>query len=858
MKLIYWLIATTALIVSTFAQTPDQTRKIWADSIKIDSSGTFIDISNYSRWQASQAIGNKRVNGIPDSSLVVDSLGIYTTYKELFYGKGSKYYLGFTFNNNQENLIIMYSEDAINFRTLVETGYGNGQLRDPAAIMIGNEFYVVYTSGNFGSVTYCTVIKSSDLVNWTPVDSIEFSGDYGGITRTWSPRWYVDEDGLPHIIVGLKRYTSTDFQMYEIHPLDKSLTRWSKPQWLSGDFPRFYQDGTIIDFAGSRYFFYNNYELNERKPVSYSKNTSGKLMYNWVYQDSLFGGYEGPSLVQRPNGDWIMYFDDLISGGTDGVEYTISSDTFQTWTTPTPVLHDRATIINNMRVLAVDNSIASLKDFSAFVSSNSSKISTDSAAIDGYSWIKRGTIGTPDTLFNYIDNSWQKFASSEINLAKPIFADTGASTRLWMTFNDSIVEHKGHSFTLNGPMDKYVDGPNAGMRALYFDGSSKITIADTTSLDFDNGESWSVFIIFNHYEDDYAYLMTKRSGSDGWNCSIKNANNQLESFVGDGTLASTGSGPSSDTLKWHLAAWGFNAVTDTVTIFLDGQWWNYDDFSNVTGTIANSGDILIGNYGALYFKGLISEIRVDYATLQRSRVIDYYEAMKYPSKGVAPTATFSAPFFQGNGLVARWQFEGDSAEDVNNSTVTASGTPSYANGFFGDATTQAYYLDGSTDYLTINDTSYLNFNQSSFTLAALVKFEEGADLALYHTIMHKRTGTDGWLVNTHITADDIEVAYGDGTNFVQNQAGTTNLDGGSWYMIHAVYDLQYKRILVYVNGQYDGVVSIASVTGDASNTVDPVIGKFSTNFFKGWIDELAIYNRKLTSTEIANQYNRTQ
>lgn len=47
MKIIYWLLATTALVVSAFAQVPDQTRKAWADTLWLSKGGSFVTADQF-------------------------------------------------------------------------------------------------------------------------------------------------------------------------------------------------------------------------------------------------------------------------------------------------------------------------------------------------------------------------------------------------------------------------------------------------------------------------------------------------------------------------------------------------------------------------------------------------------------------------------------------------------------------------------------------------------------------------------------------------------------------------------------------------------------------------------------------
>lgn len=98
-----------------------------------------------------------------------------------------------------------------------------------------------------------------------------------------------------------------------------------------------------------------------------------------------------------------------------------------------------------------------------------------------------------------------------------------------------------------------------------------------------------------------------------------------------------------------------------------------------------------------------------------------------------------------------------------------------------------------------------------------------------------------------------KITYGFGAGGVQ-LTGTTALVISTWYHIVAVWDA--TSTILYVNGVAD--VTGAAVTYANGNTTIYVGTDSSggqTRFCNGVIDELGIWSRKLTSTEVTSLYN---
>ncbi len=83
--------------------------------------------------------------------------------------------------------------------------------------------------------------------------------------------------------------------------------------------------------------------------------------------------------------------------------------------------------------------------------------------------------------------------------------------------------------------------------------------------------------------------------------------------------------------------------------------------------------------------------------------------------------------------------------------------------------------------------------------------------------------------------------------------GTTSLTDGQWYHVAAVYDQMSMRI--YVNGVLDA--SQAYTAAVATNNAPLIIGSyFSPGYsFRGLVDEVSLYSRALTATELSTIVN---
>ncbi len=213
----------------------------------------------------------------------------------------------------------------------------------------------------------------------------------------------------------------------------------------------------------------------------------------------------------------------------------------------------------------------------------------------------------------------------------------------------------------------------------------------------------------------------------------------------------------------------------------------------------------------------------------------------------------TTPIYNETGLLGSWHMEGNSQDSSgnNNNGTDTSVTYSTSSGEFG----QGASFNGSTSSILTPKIPLTG----SFTIAAWVKIPSSLG-ANYNTIVYK--GTSGSAVNQNYSfiirtsTSKLEFYMGNGSTY-NSVLGNTALSIGSWYHVAVTFDGSALRL--YVNGSLDNsTTTTITPTDQGTNTqigmaidtgVTPNGGPMN-----GYIDEVRIYNRTLSSTEITGLY----
>src|SRR5262249_42415346 len=201
------------------------------------------------------------------------------------------------------------------------------------------------------------------------------------------------------------------------------------------------------------------------------------------------------------------------------------------------------------------------------------------------------------------------------------------------------------------------------------------------------------------------------------------------------------------------------------------------------------------------------------------------------------------------GLISWWRAENNALDTIGTNHGVLTNGATFAAGMVG----QTFALDGVNDYVQIADSQSLR--PASVTLEAWVKFFATNGI---RSILGKTLGSGGLDSYGLGLQDGAALAVmADNSGFAPFLYSAPNIATGQWYHLPFTFDDTTKQQTLYVNGLMatNGVAnkSIAYDTHPFLLGVDIESG--ALNFFhNGLIDEASIYNRALTSNEIAAIY----
>jgi hypothetical protein len=380
--------------------------------------------------------------------------------------------------------------------------------------------------------------------------------------------------------------------------------------------------------------------------------------------------------------------------------------------------------------------------------------------------------------------------------------------------------------------------------AFKFNGTSDfINCGNPSAFNFATNFTISAWVKLNGLQS-AKYIVAKYNGTAGarsYGLATEFGTARAYAFVSSpagGSYVASAGGASLNDAKWH----SLNFVYDNafgIYLYVDGAMVDSQAAAGY-GPFTNSLPFTIGGLtNAQFFGGQIDDVKIYDRALPSSEVQSRFNAEK-------------------EGLVARYDFNGN-AQDLSGNGLdgTIIGATNATDRF--GKTNSALSFNGSTDYVDLGNRPEFNFTRN-FTLMAWVKLNGSQQAKYIITKYHDsgggvRSPRSYGLATENFTSRAYAFVSNDSPGYT-DVAGGNSMEDNDWHALAFSYDFE-SGLKLYQDGALVGTVAAAGFPA-FTNSVPLLIGRASSGqAFGGAIDDVRIYSRSLTASDIDVLY-RTQ
>lgn len=207
------------------------------------------------------------------------------------------------------------------------------------------------------------------------------------------------------------------------------------------------------------------------------------------------------------------------------------------------------------------------------------------------------------------------------------------------------------------------------------------------------------------------------------------------------------------------------------------------------------------------------------------------------------------------GLVAHYTMNEIDYNHSNNRVTDKTPYENHGSNYGATFTEDRFGKDDSSFYF--NESSYLrvpldesfNFNNQSFTLSSWVKTTDTGG-GIFDTQQTSYRGyrltIENGLVEFGVYASDFNASY-------RELNSSILVNDGDWHLVVATYDKNTSLMSIYIDGQLDITSTQSQVAPSLQDLYIGVID-VSRGFLTGNLDDVRIYNRALSESEIQSLY----
>jgi hypothetical protein len=305
--------------------------------------------------------------------------------------------------------------------------------------------------------------------------------------------------------------------------------------------------------------------------------------------------------------------------------------------------------------------------------------------------------------------------------------------------------------------------------------------------------------------------------------------------------------------KWHFLAATYDSSIPEANVYLDGKLIKTCT-TGVPTLLNDSTDPNIGTWSNTYgnFRGFLDEAKIYPYVRTPAQIKSDYNS-RGSTKGVSTQLGASNQNLDAfsNGLVGYWKMDEISGNISDSSGNGNTGTPNGTTVITGKFSNGREF-NGTSDYIDTGTNSILNI-PGSVTQTAWIKVS---------SLPSSTSAIVRWGGQTNVSmrltpAGKLDHNYYDnsGTWRTLVDPGSLSVGTDQWTFIAIVRDIATNEVRYYYNGQYSSKQTLPNPPS-STITANFLLGAASsTQYFNGQIDEARIYNRALSTGEVADLYN---
>jgi len=273
-------------------------------------------------------------------------------------------------------------------------------------------------------------------------------------------------------------------------------------------------------------------------------------------------------------------------------------------------------------------------------------------------------------------------------------------------------------------------------------------------------------------------------------------------------------------------------------VYINGR---LDNSASNSGTITTSTSALsIGALGCSseFYNGSIDEVRIYNKSLSIEEIRTIYTSSLYYQRNP-------------EGLIGYWRLDDNANDYASNNDGTITGA-TFVEGKYGSALS---FDSLSQDYVEIPAGNSLGIN-SDITLSAWI-LQDG--FAGIRPVIYRTVGSDASYI-VEIIEKKVRAGFAKDLNNAIVKETVSDIESSVWHLVTATYTLGSMNPQIYIDGVKADTTTIYSIgnvdelkQGDAPVT----IGTAYNNYFSGLIDEVRIYDKALTKSDVKELYDES-